>query len=437
MIDPGLLATIAGVLGISVKEMLQSLDSARSKRKRISDQAAAATRIEKLNQIAADGLLTQALSRYYTVENLQTGNLLRYVYSTNGVRRDTTMAYQQDWMNLDVALGQRGEQCILVEAKSTHNKTSKARVAHLIQQIEQQNVRIWDAPIYRLMDVAFSKNRLRASFAVDEFLRFRFTIGLLQDELIEALINTDFNLDKVLSHRGQRLPLRNEKLPDGKSIIDFSNRMCAGGISTLFAMARPHPYNDFVIPVQKRASNVSDSQGLLSPIPRAFHQPMVDHLSELKLSFSVYRELYEELFGGIEGEENVKRLKPDWWLHNSKPVQWFYDHKGAYIFECICLGIDLLSGNYHFGIVLAVRDESFWNEFGHLLITNWEVADSGGKLVSSKNYKQVTEYALRVDWTEDIFIFVEGLRHLQAIEPKRFNIPTFEVLPPSDDINLT
>ena len=32
--------------------------------------------------------------------------------------------------------------------------------------------------------------------------------------------------------------------------------------------ARPSPHNDYVIPLQRRAGTVSDSQGLLSPIPR-------------------------------------------------------------------------------------------------------------------------------------------------------------------------
>lgn len=431
MIDPALLATIAGLLGISVKELLQPLKALRDKRKQVNDQADAATRIEKLNLIAAKGLLTQALSRYYTAENLQTGNLLRYVYSTDEVRRDTTMVYKQEWLNLAIALDRRGEHCSIVPAKPARNTISKARVAKLIQQIEQQRIRIWDAPIYRLINVEFGKNRLRASFAVDEFLRYRFTIGLLQDELIEGLISAEFDLDKMFHPNSRDLPLRDETLPDGQSIIDFGSRMCAGGISTFFAIARPHPFNDFAIPVQKRSSSVSDSQGLLSPIPRAFHQPMVDPLSELKLSSTVYRELYEELFGGTESEENVRRLQADWWLYESKPIRWFHEHKGAYTFECICLGIDLLSGNYHFGILLAVRDESFWREFGHELMTNWEVADSGGKLVSSKNYNQVADYTLRLDWTEDVFIFVEGLKYLQAIESKRFNIPKLEVLTPN------
>ncbi len=427
MIDPNLIATIAGLLGISVAQLLQPLVELRKRRRQVDEQADAATRIEKLNRIAAEGFLTQALSRYYTAGNLQTGNLLRYVYSTDGMRRDTTMAYKPEWMNLAIALD-GGEDCSIVRAQPAPNKISKARVTNLIQQIEQQRIRIWDAPIYRLMSVDFDKNQLHASFAVDEFLRYRFTIGLLQDELIEELISAEFDLDKMFHPNTRNLRLRDDILPDGQSIINFEGRMCAGGISTFFAMARPEPFNDFAIPVQKRSSNVSDSQGLLSPIPRAFHQPMVDPLSELKLSFTVFRELYEELFGGIESETNVKRLQSDWWLHQSKPIQWFHEHKGAYIFECICLGIDLLSGNYHFGILLAVRDESFWREFGHQLMTNWEVADSGGKLVSSKNYDQVADYTHRVDWTEDAFIFIEGLKYLQGIEPERFNIPKLDLL---------
>lgn len=419
------IATVAGLLGISAVELAKHINQKSTEKRNQKIDEEIANRLFLMDQISQNGLMTKALCRYYTDDKLKRGNLYRYAYSTDGNIMEGAMAYRQDWVELTIALGQNeNEYTLQLPVKYEFPKRYKDKVGDLMIKLEQLKIKIWDAPIYRLGDVNFETNKLQATFSIDNFYRFRFTIGLLQDEILDALIDADLNVEKIDFLFD--MPMRNEMLPKGNNFLDFNERVCAGGISTVFAIARPQPDNDFVIPVQKRSSSVSDSRGLLSPIPRAFHQPMVNAKSELKLPSTVYRELYEELFGGVEAEEDVRRLKPDWWLNDSEVIQWLFKHKGAYTFECICFGLDLLSGNYHFGILLVIKDEAFWNKFGSQLITNWEVAEGGGELISTKDYNLVKEYTRRVDWTEDIFVFIESLKRLVLTEPRRMNIPTLE-----------
>ncbi|MDA2919002.1 hypothetical protein MYX76_05830 [Desulfobacterota bacterium AH_259_B03_O07] len=176
----------------------------------------------------------------------------------------------------------------------------------------------------------------------------------------------------MIFNKNKYLPLRQKLLPDGSTLANLKTRMSAGGVNVLFAMARGEPYNDFVIPIQRQSRTVSDCQTMISVIPKALHQAMIDPLAEVKLSSTAYRELYDEHFGGIEIQRGARRLRHDWFFEESEPVKWFRYHQGAYKLECICFGLNLPMGNYEFGILLLVRYTSYWEAFSHLLLTNWE-----------------------------------------------------------------
>ena len=429
MLDPGLIATIAGLLGISIRDLASALKTAQRKRGDEDERATAAVRIANNARVVRDGLVTKALARYYTPGNLELGNLVPYAFNVDELRIDTAVASRVDWIELSVELDGDQERCQLIPATPLEAQIPQESVAHLLASIEQMGLRIWSAPIYRLVDLDLSTSHLAASFALDNFLSYRFTIGLLRDELIQALIAADFNIDKVISSRTELLPLRQQLLTDGSSFADFRGRMCAGGLAVLFAIARPKPHSDFVIPIQRRSRLVAEAQGMLCVIPRAFHQPMVDSHAEINPSFTAYRELYEELFSGEEVEKDVRRLKADWFFQECEPLRWFRDYKGAYNLECTSFGVSLVSGNYEFGILLAVRDEDFWRQYGHWLVTNWEVSEVGGLLVSSSDPQQLANLIQMPEWDgAGLFSFVEGLKRLKMLEPKRVNLPNMEPL---------
>jgi hypothetical protein len=158
---------------------------------------------------------------------------------------------------------------------------------------------------------------------------------------------------------------------------------------------------------------------------------MIDPQREVSFSSTIYRELYEELFGGAETQKDMRRLRPDWFFKVCQPLEWFEKHKGAYHLLCTCFGLNLVSGNYELGVLLAVTDENYWESFSHLLVTNWEVLDTLNPVVSSKDRDQLTSYMQRTQWTAGgLFTLVQGLERLRAIEQGRIVLPDIEHVNP-------
>ena len=101
-----------------------------------------------------------------------------------------------------------------------------------------------------MIDLEISADRLTAAFSQDWFSHYRFLGGpALMDELIQALIITHLDVNEVLARRTELLPLHEQLVPDGASLIHFRDRLCGGGIVVLCAMARPAPDNDFLMPI--------------------------------------------------------------------------------------------------------------------------------------------------------------------------------------------
>ena len=164
-------------------------------------------------------------------------------------------------------------------------------------------------------------------YSMTSFLKYRFTIGLLEDELIDALISTKGDIDKIISNTHKYLPIRNELIPDLNLLLNFQERFCAGGIGVVLAFARGEPDNDFIIPVQSRSKKVSDGRNQLAVIPKAFHQPLLENKAEVNVYWTSFRELYEEVFHGIEVEKEISKIKFDWYFNEIPEMKYFKDHR--------------------------------------------------------------------------------------------------------------
>lgn len=422
-----LIATIAGLLGLSFKSLVSAVSKARKMYKEKQKMVSIDVRNAKLTKLVMDGLITRAIKGYYTAESLKRGGLTQYASDVNGVRVNTSLASNIDWTGLSIPLGGGQEICKHSPSILPAIQIPIEIVARYIAHIEQMGLRLWDAHIYRLVDLDINTNHLQASFAIDQFFNYRFTIGLLLDELVETLVDNDLDVDKVVSGKERFLPLRGRLLPGGSSLANFSNRMCAGGVEVLSAFARSEPENDFVIPIERRSKLVADAHSMLSIVPKAFHQPLVDDHTELKLSFTVYRELCEELFGVEELNKDSPWLKADWFLNSCKPIKWLMDHRDEYNLECTYFGINLISGNYTFGILLVVSDDSFWKQYGSLLRTNWEAVHTSA--VSTSDPEELSTWMRRPDWVgESLVSFTEGLKRLKKLNESRVHLPTIEYL---------
>lgn len=287
-------------------------------------------------------------------------------------------------------------------------------------------MKLWDSQIYRLVELDLGSNQMKARFATDSFLHYRFTDGLLLDEFVNRLLDKDLNIEEIVINSAQLLPQRHRILPDGCSLVDFPARMCVGGPIVVFAMARPKPDNDYVIPIQRRSKAVTDSQEMLSVIPQAYHQHMVDEKKEINLSSSVFREIFEELFEGEEAEKKPRRLKHDWYMHESEPMNWLLKHRDAYTLQIICAGINLHVGSYEFGVLCAIHDPAFWTKYGSKIKANYE-ANPGIEGVSSLEISRLRNLFRSPEWaSEGLFAFVECMKRLEALDPKKVRLPSFE-----------
>jgi hypothetical protein len=199
-------------------------------------------------------------------------------------------------------------------------------------------------------------------------------------------------------------------------------------------MARPKPHNDFVVLAQRRGAAVSDSQGLLSVIPRAFHQPSVlPHsralASEVPPSATLYRELFEEVLGGREVEVDDRDLQPMWFVDESKPLRWLRERPDSYQALCVGLGINLFSGNYEIGTLLVIHDPKFWRAFEQCLRPNWEVANlircstRPGPSASPRRGLSGLIQGAEVWTSEGLMVLLEGLAYLNQHWPERVSLP--------------
>jgi transcriptional regulator with XRE-family HTH domain len=421
-------ADAARVFGWTSRDLVMAVHAARRRLQAESeDTNAAQQRRYNAVRISSERLAARTLTQYYTPASLAQHNLTTYAVRIDGLPINVPVAYKAEWAGLAIKLGGSHERRRLVKEVAQDAEVPMEMVARTFAGIAQREGKIWNDPIYRLVDVNITAQDIEVSFTLDEYLRYAFTTGMLPKELDEAIITADFNIDNVIARKRELLPLREELLPDSASLLDFQSRMCAGGVQVLFAMACPD--NNFFIPLQRRSEKVADKPGLMSLIPRAMHQPMVEAAAELSLSSTTKRELYEELFGGTETERGVHQLMHDWYIRECVPLLWLHDHPESYVVECVSFGLPLTWGNYEFGILVAVFDEEFWARYGHKLALSWESKTSVVDRINvfSKDSQKVSELIKTGEWDEgSLYPFIEGLKRLSVLEPTRVRLPDIE-----------
>jgi transcriptional regulator with XRE-family HTH domain len=422
-LDPALIPHTADALGIPPADLMSALARARRQWHGEEERLTAARAVP-------GGQVTQALTAYYTRQKLARGGLYLYTLSMPqlSTKIETDIACRREWVERSIKLGGEQEVCQLIEAPPPAALIPTERVADAMAYVESMGFNVWEAPIYRLVNLDMSADCLTAAFSLDWFSCYRFLGGpALMDELIRAMSATPLDVNKVLARRRELLPLHELLVPDGDSLLRFRDRLCGGGIVVLTAMARPAPENDFIMPIYRRSQRVSDSQGAFTTVPRGYHQPMVVADTERNLSFSVYRELYEELFGGEDAERGVRHYRPDWFFRKSEPLQWLLTHPEAYTLECTGFGMNLRLGDYTFVILLAVHDEEFYRRYGDFITDNWEASEEVGdkQLISSKHFEKLSgliQNATQWDGAA-LFGFVEGLLRLRQLASQRVNLP--------------
>ncbi len=332
------------------------------------------------------------------------------------------------WLDLRCALTPENDQLNLerlapqYEAALDDFTTGKA-IQRIAETLEE-DTRLVNASLYRLLEADIGPGTLRGSFGMAEFVQYALTMDLLEGEMVDALA-------EGRSTQPGDLPLRDHYLPDAASVLNTRQRLCAGGPLALTAIARPARGRrpaDYVLLVQERGGHVLNASRRLAPIPKSFHEPLIDQREDTQLGLTLQREMEEELFGRDDVDNTISPQRSADPMHPSRlsePMRWLTEHGDQWLMECTGLGLNLVSGNYEFASLIVIHDEEFWQRFGGQVEANWE--SSRLQQFSSMDRDLLAELAGDVAWSnEGLFAFLQGLRRLSELDSPRVDAPAIE-----------
>ncbi|WP_409496997.1 transcriptional regulator [Amycolatopsis sp. cmx-11-12] len=330
-----------------------------------------------------------------------------------------------DWLDVACELRPEQERFTATNARPDASLELDERAASLaVQRLAEtlvMNTRLVNSPIYRLLGTDIRKHQLGGSFGVTHFAHYALTMDLLEGELMDAI-----------TAGSSSMPLRDRHLPDLQSVLDVANRLCAGGVLALTAIARPaDPYRDdadYLLLVQERSGHVLNAARRLAVIPKGFHQPLTDVRRDAQVGATLRRELEEELFGRPDIDNTLGEMLTADPMHparHSEPMRWLTEQPGRLRMESTGFGLNLVSGNYEFASLIVIDDEEFWQRYGGMVEANWESATL--RQYSTTDTDLVTELLSDVAWSnEGLFAMMQGLRRLAEIGGERVKLPPIE-----------
>jgi hypothetical protein len=367
--------------------------------------------------------VAQALTAFYPPAD----GYAPYRVAVDGDPICTSIVTRPDWLGLNLTLGVGNDRSTVTGPTATARQLDQLGAEAATDRIADSLVssgRMVDAALYSLHNIETTADAMSTEFAVTDFLSYALTLNLLENELIDALA-------AGRAPTSETLPLRTRYLPDLPSVTQVDQRLCAGGVVALFAAARPanrrRPgQGDYVFLVQQRSNRTLNANQKLAVIPKAFHQPLVDHTDDAQLSATLEREMEEELFGreDLDDASSQRRADPLHLSRFSAPMRWLVDHTdpGVWRIECTGFGLNLVSGNYEFASLVVIDDDSWWEQFGGSIEANWET--EGLRRYSTLDRAGIARLVQDDTWSnEALFALLQGLRRLTKIGGPRVDLP--------------
>ncbi|MFI6025097.1 helix-turn-helix transcriptional regulator [Amycolatopsis magusensis] len=368
------------------------------------------------------GEIAAALETYYSGE--VAGHLL-YAARAASAQAVTSVFTRPEWLapwTLDAA----SDLELGPGSGSAAGPIDGAAAVRRLARVAEDDIRMTDAPIYRLTEVEAAAGGLVGRVELASFVEYALTADLLEGELVDALT-------AGRSTKPGELLLRDRYLPDLASVLDLRSRLCAGGVLALTAIARPadryRGEADYLLLVQERSAQVLNAASKLSVIPKGFHGPLADYRADARIGATLRRELEEELFGRADVDNTAggpRAADPMHASRLSRPMRWLGERQDRTRMECTGFGFNLVSGNYEFATLVVIEDEEFWSRFGGEVEANWEAA--GLRQYSTRDAEMLVELVGDEAWSnEGLFAFLQGLRRLREIGGSRVALPEIEL----------
>lgn len=393
----------------------------------IEDYLVAADPFDSCEVRVPPALLNECLFEYYR-RKLARADLSLYTFEVDGKKLESPIAVRTEWQNLSIPLKPGHEVCHISDRYFVPGRVGKA-ASDLLQkyasvwkqQLARSSGREWDDPLFWLQSLELEGRSLKASFALTSFYAYKYSVGLLETELISVLREKQLDLSLAI----RSLELRDALLKDAAQLMD-TRRAGSSGCVVLFGMARER---DYLLLLQQRSKRVTDQPEMLSVVPQGFHAPCQKGVSlvhewEAQLSETVLREVFEEIFGG---EEQVGRPVPAYCREDllmNDAIRWLHEHPGAWTMEVVGHCCHLMAGERDFAVLMAIHDPEFWRIFyrdpnKRVFKYCWE-SDDQVDCVSSTDRNRLVSLLRDRAWTgEGPFALIEGLKRLHQIDPSR------------------
>jgi hypothetical protein len=418
-------AIAAAIPGFPAAEIRDAIESIREK----WDQ----TQIEKIRgeeQAARfKGMHRRLISGYYASEH-NSSDFRQYTMFLSKKRYPSTVFTTSERVGLSLPLHSVETEYTSTSLEPSYPEgfihLSERRAEKVLKKLDLLGVRIWDQDLFRLVADPFEESRLKLSFSLSRYFRYRFTAGLLEDEVFDALASKEGDIAAILQSRNSTLPMRQALLPTISCLSNLDDRISAGGLACVVAMARGAPYNDYCIPLQIRSDAVAEGRGAYTASLQAWHQPMTADLqNEAKLYWSVLREMFEEVYGGDEVEAESRRLRYDWYLDECPGVAYVHKNPDAVTLEFLGIGMNALLGTYDCAVLLAIHDPKYWDTYSSALKRNWEAKKI--RALSTRRISSVLERIFTGGWLDQsMFGLSQGLLRLHEIAPKYVELPDLD-----------
>ena len=382
---------------------------------------------------AQTGASTELLRAYYGVDDLDASPTGFYAFELEGRPIRTSVLTKIKWLDLSLKLTLDGDNYVLHDGAPNLPDIALPRepAKRLAMDLKHRETKLVNRNAFRLISIGSQRAHPRFTFSEMRYLQHKLTSGLLEPELRDALFTCNFNVQTIMRERQTRLPLRDRLLPNIRSILQFSDRVCTGGVAAVLAIATGDENDEFLIPIYRRSGKVARNPFMLSIAPSGVHSAEIEVQREVNIICTIFREFFEELQKGEDtGRESISRLKWDWYFSLCPALVWLREHPDSWCMECVTFSLNSFSGGYGFGVLWIIQDPEFWKTYGGELSVNWEISEVAERL-HSKDTSAIARILTKQDWADECqMIMVECIMRLAKKFPNKCRIPSIERVNP-------
>jgi hypothetical protein len=384
------------------------------------------SRKEYNDQIIDHGMVNKLLVKFYKEEPSSNWQLYSSIFDSIGkcpyavfkplLNKYIDLNYAKDLFKLII------NESDFREKKKKNDKIIRKNKAKKIA-LELSGTKIWDAPVYTIDKFPESEGGT-FNLSLSSYLSYRLDIGEIQDEIFNYVyrkLQKGKSFKKIFDKiSNSDLPFRLKYGETLDAFCDLSKRDVPVGVEALIAFQRE---NDYLFIIQKRAKELSETPGGYAVLPAAIHQHMIDIDKEKHLINTLYREIYEELFGGEEVSGKTRHISHDWYFKSSTSLKELRDQSNVI---CTGGGMNLNNGFFDFSLLVRVTNSSYWDDHCHKMKTSWEASEIDNPILSTNQPEKIEQILKKESWLANSrFAFEQGLIKLQTLDPSRCSKLTF------------